>query len=114
MIGRNSSKKAAGSVPTGSIQGNNDTNLSSLVTLGESNKATAHEIRNSLPYSYPSLVLEKTEIAKVCHEISTNYGKYKNRKLLMHRARDLDGYWCIYYIENRGYGDYNSIEKYYD
>lgn len=32
----------------------------------------------------------------------------------MHRTRDLEGFWCIYYVENRGYGDYNIIDKYSD
>ncbi len=69
---------------------------------------------NGEPYSYPSLELENAEIAKVCQEISTNYSKYENKKLIMHRTKDLDRNWCIYYVENRGYGDYNIIEKYYD
>lgn len=69
---------------------------------------------NGVPYSYPSLELEKAEIAKICQEINTNYRKYEGRGLIMHRSRDLEMNWCIYYIENRGYGDYNIIEKYYD
>lgn len=69
---------------------------------------------NGVPYSYPSLKLENGEIAKVCHEISTNYDKYEDKPIIMHRTKDLDRNWCIYYVENRGYGDYNIIEKYYD
>ena len=69
---------------------------------------------NGVPYSYPSIELEKAEIAKVCQEISTNYAKYESKRIIMHRTKDLDRNWCIYYIENRGYGDYNIIEKYYD
>ncbi len=69
---------------------------------------------NGIPYSYPSLKLESAEIAKVCQEISTNYEKYKDRGFIMHRTKDLDRNWCIYYVENRGYGDYNIVEKYYD
>ena len=69
---------------------------------------------NGIPFSYPSLELEHAEIAKTCHEISTNHRKYVDRPLIMHRTRALDGTWCIYYVENRGYGDYNIIEKYYD
>ncbi len=69
---------------------------------------------NGVPFSYSSLELEKTEIAKICHEISTNYCKYAGKKLIMHRTRDIEGVWCVYYVENRGYGDYNIIEKYYD
>lgn len=68
---------------------------------------------NGMPFEYPSLKLANAEIAKVCNEISTNYGKYIDKSLIMHRTRDLDGIWCIYYVENRGYGDYNIIEKYY-
>ena len=69
---------------------------------------------NGVPYSYPSLELENAEISKICQEISTNYKKYKDRALIMHRTKDLDRIWCIYYVENRGYGDYNIFEKYYD
>ena len=69
---------------------------------------------NGIPFSYPSLELDNAEIAKVCQEISTNYTKYKSKKLIMHRTRDLERNWCVYYVENRGYGDYNIIEKYYD
>ncbi len=69
---------------------------------------------NGVPFSYPSLELESAEIAKVYHEISTNYGKYEGKTIIMHRTKDLDRDWCIYYVENRGYGDYNIIEKYYD
>lgn len=69
---------------------------------------------NGVPFLYPCIELEKAEIAKVCHEINTNYTKYADRQFIMHRTRDLDGIWCIYYVENRGYGDYNIVEKYYD
>ena len=69
---------------------------------------------NGVPYSYPSIKLVDAEIAKVCQEISTNYGKYEGKPIIMHRTTDLDRNWCIYYVENRGYGDYNIIEKYYD
>lgn len=69
---------------------------------------------NGVQYLYPSLYLENAEIAKVCQEISTNYWKYEGKKIIMHRTKDLGRNWCIYYIENRGYGDYNIIEKYYD
>ena len=69
---------------------------------------------NGVPYSHPSLELENGEIAKICQEISTNYEKYKGREFIMHRTKDLDRNWCIYYVENRGYGDYNIVEKYYD
>ena len=69
---------------------------------------------NGVPYLHPSLELDKAEIAKVCHEISTNYEKYKGKALIMHRTKDLDRNWCIYYIENRGCGDYNIVEKIYD
>lgn len=69
---------------------------------------------NGVPFSYPSLDLGNAEIAKVCHEINSNYMKFADKKLIMHRTRDFEGIWCIYYVENRGYGDYNIIEKYYD
>ncbi len=69
---------------------------------------------NGMLYSYPSLEFNKAEIAKVCQEISTNYSKYEGKTIIMHRSIDLGGNWCIYYVENRGYGDYNIIEKYYD
>jgi len=36
------------------------------------------------------------------------------KTIIMHRTKDLDRNWCIYYVENRGYDDYNIIEKYYD
>ncbi len=69
---------------------------------------------NGIPFSYPSLKLSNAEIAKVCHEISTNYSKYKDKAIIMHRTKDLNRDWCIYYVENHGFGDYNIIEKYYD
>lgn len=69
---------------------------------------------NGIPFSYSSLELEKTEIAKVCHEVSTNYVRYQGKSLIIHRTRDLNRDWCVYYLENHGYGDYNIIEKYYD
>ncbi|SEA58938.1 hypothetical protein SAMN05216349_11819 [Oribacterium sp. KHPX15] len=69
---------------------------------------------NGVPYLFPSLKLENAEIAKVCHEISTNYGKYKGKEFIMHRTKDLDRNCCIYFVENRGYGDYNIVGKYYD
>lgn len=69
---------------------------------------------NGVPFLYPNLELENAEIAKVCHEISTYYKKYQGKSLILHRSKDLDGNWCIYYAENRGYGDYNIFEKYYD
>ncbi len=75
---------------------------------------TSRRDMNIVPYSYPSLYLENAEISKVCHEISTNYGKYEGKTIIMHRTKDLDRNWCIYYVENRGYDDYNIIEKYYD
>lgn len=69
---------------------------------------------NGIPYSYPSIMLKNAEISKVCKEISSNYGRYQNKRIIMHRTRDLDNNWCIYYVENRGYGDYNIYQKYYD
>lgn len=69
---------------------------------------------NGTPFSFPSLELGIAEIAKVCQEISTNYAKYKGREFIMHRTKDPERNWCIYYVENHGYGDYNIIEKYYD
>ena len=69
---------------------------------------------NGIPFSSPSLALNNSEISKVCHEISTNFSKYIGKGLIIHRTRDLDGNWCIYYVESHGYGDYNIIEKYYD
>lgn len=69
---------------------------------------------NGVPFSCPSIDLEEAEIAKVCHEISTNYGKYKGKAFIMHRTIDLNNFYCIYYVENHGYGDYNIIEKIYD
>ena len=69
---------------------------------------------NGIPFLYPGLKLGNAEIAKICHEISTNYDKYTGREFIMHRTRDLEGFWCIYYVENHGYGDYNIIDKYSD
>lgn len=69
---------------------------------------------NDTPYLYPSIELKNSEIAKVCQEINTNYKKYQDKKFILHRTKDTEGYWCIYYIENRGFGDYNIVEKYYD
>ena len=69
---------------------------------------------NGVPYTYPSICLKNAEIAKICQEISTNYSKYEGRELIMHRTKDLVINWCIYYVENRGYGDYNIFGKYYD
>lgn len=69
---------------------------------------------SGMRYKYPSLALANAEISKVCQEISTNYRKYQGKEFVMHRSQDLDGNWCIYYVENRGYGDYNIVEKLYD
>lgn len=70
---------------------------------------------NGIPFRFSSLDLDDAEISKVCHEINTVYFvKYQNKKLIMHRTMDSQKFWCIYFVENRGYGDYNIIEKYYD
>ena len=69
---------------------------------------------NGLPFKHESLDIPDAEIAKVCTEISTNYSKYDGKANIMHRTRDLDGVWSIYFVENRGYGDYNIAEKYDD
>lgn len=58
--------------------------------------------------------IEKVEVAKVCHEISSNYGRYEGLPVIMHRTTDLNDNWSVYYVENRGYGDYNIFGKYYD
>ena len=56
----------------------------------------------------------KEEYAKVCHEVNTLYSKYAGKRIIMHRTRDLDDNWCIYFIENLGYDDYIFIDKHYE
>ena len=67
---------------------------------------------NGIPFKYPSIELDSKEISKVMHEISNLYHvKYSNKTFIMHRTLDLHNYYCIYYVEIRGFGDYNIIAK---
>lgn len=69
---------------------------------------------NDIPFDFYAIDLDRREIAKVCHEISSVYTKYQGKRYILHRTTDLEYNWCIYYVENRGFGDYNIIEKVYD
>lgn len=55
-----------------------------------------------LPFKLPA-----AEYAKIYSEINTNYGKYKGKKVSVHKSYGIDNepYW--YYFENHGFNKYN-------
>lgn len=69
---------------------------------------------NGKSFDYSAIPLSNAEIAKVCSEINSCYSKYAGLPIILHRSMDLDYNWCIYYVENRGFNDYNIFEKFYD
>lgn len=60
---------------------------------------------------YPAFELSSAEYAKIVNEISTNYGKYKNKRFAIHMSYGIDNrpYW--YYFENHGFNNYNIYQR---
>ena len=66
----------------------------------------------SVPFCFPSCLLDSKEYAKIISEINTNYDLYRNESFAIHFSVGLDDKYYIYYFENRGFNDYNIVEKF--
>lgn len=66
---------------------------------------------NGVPFALPSIRLSKLKYSKICSEISENYEKHQNLALSTHYSYNPKGEFCVYWFENRGFGDYNFYLK---
>lgn len=50
--------------------------------------------------------IDPRELSKICHEINTNYSKYKGHRYCVHPSYGLDNVAYLYYFINNGFDDY--------
>ena len=60
-----------------------------------------------MEFNFDTFILSKSEYAKICSEINSNYDKYEGIPFAIHMSYGIDNnaYW--YYFENHEYNDYN-------
>lgn len=66
------------------------------------------------PFRYCRLNLQHQEYGQIMHEITTNYGKYKGKEIIMHTTyieNGDDAGYHVYMVENHGKDDYNIYER---
>ena len=65
-----------------------------------------------VPFCFPTCLLDSKEYAKIISEINTNYILYRDQNYAVHFSVGLDNKYYLYYFENRGFNDYNIVEKF--
>ena len=64
------------------------------------------------PFEYPTCYLNHSEYAKIVSEINTNFDLYKDKSYAVHYSVGIDKRYYLYYFENRGFNDYNIVERF--
>ena len=70
------------------------------------------EMSHGVFCEYPTLVLNKSEYAKIISEINSNYDLYRGKKIAFHSSVGEDNCFYMYYFENHGFNDYNIIDRF--
>ncbi len=63
-------------------------------------------------FKYHSCDLDRREYAKIVSEINSNYGLYRNKPFAVHYSVGIDDRYYVYFFENRGFNEYNIVEKF--
>jgi len=75
--------------------------------LGVIHKCDSH----GKPFRFPTLVLNKTEYAKIVSEINSSYSAYEKDLYTVHCSVNMYNRYCLYYFENHGFNDYNIYRR---